>query len=112
MKGRALLLSLMVIWACGDPVSPPAPVVASVIIDPILAIVAPGESVTVASRALTADLRTVHDAIEWSTSDPAVATVASNGTVTARGNGTATIPVAVPHAGGAQTESNREKKER
>src|SRR6185436_10342691 len=84
-------LFLIVIWACGDPVSPPAPVVASVIIDPILAIVAPGESVTVASRALTADLRTVPNAIEWTTSDPAVATVASNGTVTAKGNGTASI---------------------
>ena len=82
---------VMLAVGCGQiPTAPPPPAATSISITPLQAIVTTGE--TVQARAVArAQGTVVGAAVEWTSGNSAVATVTSNGLVTAVGNGTATI---------------------
>ncbi len=92
------LAALGLVVACGggsDPVTPP-PVVASVTVTGApVAPIAPGATATLTAIVRDADGAALSGrTVTWTTSAAAVATVASNGTVTAVAPGTATITAA------------------
>ena len=74
----------------GDSVQP-GPEVASLTVTPLQAIVSVGERVTATAVARTTLGEVASVAIDWRTSDPAVAAVTSSGTISAAANGTASI---------------------
>ncbi|MSR02718.1 MAG: class A beta-lactamase-related serine hydrolase [Gemmatimonadetes bacterium] len=97
--GLAGLLTVAVLGCGGpDPVAPPPPPppaeVTSLTVTPLQAIVTGGERVTATAVARTAQ-GSAQATIDWKSSDPLVATVATTGTITATGNGTATITASV-----------------
>ena len=91
-RGLAGLVAAAVLGCGGpDPVAPPPPEVTSLTVTPLQAIVTGGERVTATAVARTAQGSVAPVTIDWTSSDPLVATVTSSGTIAAVGNGTATI---------------------
>ena len=105
---RWAFLGALVLGACGGPTTAPgstAITVDRVDVAPASAVLtALGESVQLSATALT-DVGTVvgHKTFTWSSSDTNVATVSSEGLVTAAGPGTVTITATTDRTDGTAT---------
>ncbi|HEY2806393.1 MAG TPA: alkaline phosphatase family protein, partial [Gemmatimonadales bacterium] len=104
-----LLLAAFALAACGSkdggvtlppqpppappppPPPPPPPVVASVAMSPVYQAGSIGQSVTITATPKDSAGNTMTSSVSWFTSDPAVATVTSNGSVQIKGVGVAVI---------------------
>ena len=98
MKPGLTCLLAAAVFGCGgpDPVAPPPPPEAtSLTVTPLQAIVTGGERVTATAVARTAQGTVTAVTIDWRSSDPLVATVTATGTITAVGNGTATMTASI-----------------
>ncbi|MDE0362817.1 MAG: Ig-like domain-containing protein [Rhodospirillaceae bacterium] len=103
LRTLGLLGFSIFLCACGSGGSDP-PQITSVVVTPGSAmLLAPGDTVQLQAAARDSNGRTVTAQFDWMSSDTSVATVDSNGLVTAQGSGTTTITAESGHVSGSST---------